>query len=117
MTRNQAAGRIEADLELTGRPAAHLRGDGGRDHQRRPRRYDRGGDRVLVDEDAARADEILAAAAPGLRVDQLGRKAAALEMKLDPEVVRIRKEHAKSTRQRVEVRRELSGDASIVVAS
>ena len=34
-------------------------------------------------------------------------------MKLDPEAVRIRKEHAKSTRQRVEVRRELSGNASI----
>ncbi len=49
----------------------------------------------LSDEDAAQADEILAAAAPGLRVDQLGRKAAALEMKLDPEAVRIRKEHAK----------------------
>ena len=63
----------------------------------------------LSDEDAAKADEILAAAAPGLRVDQLGRKAAALEMKLDPEAVRVRKEHAKSTRQRVEVRRELSG--------
>ena len=68
--------------------------------------------RFLSDEDAARADEILAAAAPGLRVDQLGRKAAALEMKLDPEAVRIRKQHAKSTRQRVEVRRELSGNAS-----
>ena len=67
----------------------------------------------LSDEDAARADEVLAAAAPGLRVDQLGRKAAALEMKLDPEAVRIRKEHARSTRQRVEVRRELSGNASI----
>ena len=34
-------------------------------------------------------------------------------MKLDPEAVRIRKEHARSTRQRVEVRRELSGNASI----
>ena len=34
-------------------------------------------------------------------------------MKLDPEAARIRKEHAKSTRQRVEVRREDSGNASI----
>jgi hypothetical protein len=67
----------------------------------------------LSDEDAAQADEILAGAAPGLRVDQLARKAAALEMKLDPEAVRIRREHAKSTRQRVEVRRELSGNASL----
>ena len=67
----------------------------------------------LSDADAAPMDEILAAAAPGLRVDQLARKAAALEMKLDPEAVRIRKEHARSTRQRVEVRRELSGNASL----
>ena len=67
----------------------------------------------LSDADAARADEILAAAAPGLRRDQLARKAAALEMKLNPEGVKARKEHAKATRQRVEVRREDSGNASI----
>jgi hypothetical protein len=67
----------------------------------------------LPDADAARADEILAAAAPALRLDQLSRKAAALEMKLNPEGVRARKEHAKATRQRVEVRREDSGNASI----
>jgi hypothetical protein len=113
ITRNQAAGRIEADTELT---------------RRLPRTYagmadgSIGGGRAdtiaactgfLSDADAARADEILAAAAPGLRLDQLGRKAAALEMKLDPEAARIRKEHAKNTRQRVEVRREQSGNASI----
>jgi hypothetical protein len=34
-------------------------------------------------------------------------------MKLDPEAVRTRKQHAKNTRQRVEVRRELSGNASL----
>jgi Domain of unknown function (DUF222) len=67
----------------------------------------------LTDADAARADAILAAAAPGLRVDQLARKAAALEMKLNPEGVRARKEHAKLTRQRVELRREDSGNASL----
>ena len=67
----------------------------------------------LSDADAARADEILAAAAPGLRYEQLSRKAAALEMKLNPEGVKARKEHAKATRQRVEVRREDSGNASI----
>jgi hypothetical protein len=67
----------------------------------------------LTDADAARADEILAAAAPGLRYDQLARKAAALEMKLNPEGVKARKEHAKQTRQRVEVRREDTGNASI----
>jgi hypothetical protein len=67
----------------------------------------------LSDADAARADEILAAAAPGLRRDQLARKAAALEMKLNPDGVKARKEHAKLTRQRVELRREDSGNASI----
>jgi hypothetical protein len=113
ITRNQADGRIEADLELTARLPRTYAGmangtiSGGR------------ADTIaaatgfLSDQDAARADEILAAAAPGLRVDQLGRKAAALEMKLDPEAARIRKEHARNTRQRVEVRRELSGNASI----
>jgi Domain of unknown function (DUF222) len=67
----------------------------------------------LTDHDAARADEILAAAAPGLRYDQLSRKAAALELKLNPDGVKARKEHMRQTRQRVEVRREDSGNASI----
>ena len=39
----------------------------------------------LTDADAAHADEILAALAPGLRYDQLARKATAVAMKLDPE--------------------------------
>jgi hypothetical protein len=113
ITRNQAAGRIEADLELTGRlPRTYA---GMADGTISPDRADTiaAATGFLSDEDAAQADEILAAAAPGLRVDQLGRKAAALEMKLDPGAVRIRKEHARSTRQRVEVRRELSGNASL----
>ena len=67
----------------------------------------------LTDADAARADEILAAAAPGLRGDQLSRKAAALEMKLNPDGVKARKEHARLTRQRVELRREDTGNASL----
>jgi hypothetical protein len=67
----------------------------------------------LTDADAARADEILAAAAPALRYDQLTRKAAALELKLNPDGVKARTEHAKQTRQRVEVRREDSGNASL----
>ena len=113
VTRNQAAGRIEADLELTGRLPRTYAGmaDGTITAGRADTIAAATG--FLSDEDAAKADEILAAAAPGLRVDQLARKAAALEMKLDPEAVRIRKEHAKNTRQRVEVRRELSGNASI----
>jgi hypothetical protein len=67
----------------------------------------------LGDADAARADEILATAAPGLRQDQLARKAAALEMKLDPQAAKDRKERAATHDRRVEVRREQSGNASI----
>ena len=113
ITRNQAAGRIEADLELTARlPRTYAGMANGTITAGRADTI-AAATGFLSDEDAAQADEILAAAAPGLRVDQLGRKAAALEMKLDPEAAKIRKEHAKSTRQRVELRRELSGNASI----
>ena len=113
ITRNQADARIEADRQLTTRLPITLAGmaagviGGGRAEVIAAYTV------ALSDQDAARADDILAAAAPGLRVDQLARKAAALEMKLDPEAARIRKEHARNTRQRVEVRRELSGNASL----
>jgi hypothetical protein len=69
--------------------------------------------RTLTRADAARADEILAAAAPELRVDQVARKAAALEKKFAPEAVKARRERAKRNDQRVEARRELSGNASL----
>jgi hypothetical protein len=69
--------------------------------------------RSLGPDDTALADEVLAALAPAVRLDQLARKAAALEMKLAPEAVRARREHARRTRQRVEVRREESGNASV----
>ena len=61
---------------------------------------------VLTDTDAAYADEVLAAAAPGLRPDQLAGKAARLELKLAPEAVAARKKLARELDQRVEVRRE-----------
>src|SRR6202042_496684 len=67
----------------------------------------------LTDADAACADQVLASAAPGLRPDQLARKAAALEMRLAPEAVRARKELARQLGQRVEARREDSGNASL----
>jgi hypothetical protein len=67
----------------------------------------------LSDADAAHADAILASAAPHLRHDQLQRKAAALEMKLDPEAVRRRRERAAKDGRRVEYRRERSGNAAI----
>jgi hypothetical protein len=69
--------------------------------------------RSLTLADAAYADEVLAEAAPDLRVDQLARKAAALEKRLNPEGVRARRERARQDMQRVEVRRELSGNASL----
>ena len=69
--------------------------------------------RALTRADATRADEILAAAAPELRVDQVARKAAALEKKFAPEAVKARRERAKRNEQRVEARRELSGNASL----
>jgi hypothetical protein len=112
-TANYAGVRLERDIALTSRLPKTLAGMATGAIS---------GDRAdlvaawtmsLSDADAARADEILAAAAPGLRYEQLSRKAAALELKLNPEGVRARKEHAKATRQRVEVRREDSGNASI----
>ena len=69
--------------------------------------------RSLAPADAARADAVLAADAPDLRAEQLAGKAAALEGKLNPEAVRARKEHAKRSGQRVEARREASGNASL----
>ena len=69
--------------------------------------------RSLARPDAARADEVLAEAAPDLRTEQVARKAAALEMKLNPEAVAARREHAKRSGQRVEARRETSGNASL----
>ena len=69
--------------------------------------------RFLSDLAASQADTILAAAAPGLRQDQLARKAAALEMKLDPEAVRRRRDDARRDDQRIETRREYSGNAAL----
>ena len=68
--------------------------------------------RFLSDEDAARADAVLAAAAPGVSQDTLAAKAAKLEMTLDPDAARARKEHARKDGRRVEARLELSGNMS-----
>ena len=67
--------------------------------------------RHLTDADAARADEILAVLAPGLRYDRLARKAVAVAMKLDPEAFTRGKEQAREDRQRVAAGREESGNA------
>ncbi len=67
--------------------------------------------RHLTDADAARADEVLAVLAPGLRYDQLARKAVAVAMKLDPEAFQRGKDKARADRQRVAAGREESGNA------
>jgi hypothetical protein len=67
----------------------------------------------LSGQDAATADEVLSADAHELRADTLARRAAALAMKLDPEAVRREREDARNTRQRVESRREDSGNACL----
>ena len=69
--------------------------------------------RCLSPEDAAYADEVLAAEAPDLRVDQIADRAGRLTAKLDPEAVKARKERARRCDQRVETRREASGNASL----
>jgi Domain of unknown function (DUF222) len=69
--------------------------------------------RCLSTGDAAYADEVLAAVAPDLRVDQLADRAARLAAKLDPAAVKARKERAKRCDQRVEARREASGNACL----
>jgi hypothetical protein len=66
----------------------------------------------LPDELAAAADEVLAKAAPEMRVADLQQKAARLEARLDPDGVQARKDEAKRNR-RVELRRENSGAASL----
>lgn len=69
--------------------------------------------RCLSPQDAAYADKVLAAEAPDLRVDQIADRAARLAAKLDPEAVKARKERARRCDQRVETRREASGNASL----
>ena len=68
---------------------------------------------ILSDEDAAKADQILSEAAPGLTFGELRAAAHKLILKLDPDAVRKRKEAA---RQDAHVRRfrEESGNAGMV---
>ena len=104
--------RIDTAVELTTRLPRTLAGmaDGSIDLTRAMTIASR--TRSLTDADAAYADEVLAAAAPGRRPDQLADKAARLEMKLAPQAVAARKKLARRD-QRVEARREASGNASL----
>src|ERR1700733_10917257 len=108
-----AGARIDVAIELTARLPRTLAGmaDGTIDLGRATAIAMR--TRAMDDAGAAYADEVLAAAAPGLRPDQLARKAAALEMRLSPEAERARKELARQLDQRVEAHREDSGNASL----
>ena len=67
---------------------------------------------ILSDEDAAAADEKLAAAAQAKTYGELRAAANALVLKLDPEAVRKRKERARRE-ARVRAFREESGNAGI----
>jgi Domain of unknown function (DUF222) len=69
----------------------------------------------LSDAEAALVDQALAQTAHEVRADTVARRAAALAMKLDPEAVQREREDARRTRQRVEARREQSGNASFSV--
>jgi hypothetical protein len=89
VTANHADARLERDAALTARLPKTLAGLGA----------------GIISGD--RADLVAAWTA------SLSDAAAALEMKLNPEGVKVRKEHAKATRQRVEVRREDTGNASL----
>ena len=107
-----AGARIDTAVELTARLPRTLAGmaDGSIDLTRAMAIASR--TRGLTDADVAYADAVLAAAAPGKRPDQLADKAARLEMKLAPQAVAARKKLARRD-QRVEVRREESGNASL----
>ena len=113
VTVNWADARIERDLALTSRLPSTLAGLAAGVITADRADVIAAWTMSLTDADAAHADEILAAAAPGLRYEQLSRKAAALELKLNPEGVKARKETARQTSQRVELRREDSGNASL----
>jgi hypothetical protein len=67
---------------------------------------------VLSPEDAARADEILAAAAAGLTPGQLRARAARVVLRLDPDAARRRREAARRDAS-VRAFREESGNAGI----
>jgi len=109
----QAASRIETARELTGRlPATLAYMEAGLIDSYRGSII-AGNTCLLSDAHAALADKILAEFALGRTAAALARKAAALAMKLDPEAVKAWKERARRDFQRVEARREASGNASL----
>jgi hypothetical protein len=113
ITRAEAGHRIDDALDLTSRLPVTLAGMAAGQIDAERAGWIAMYTRSLAPADAARADAALAEAAPDLRAEQLAGKAAALEMRLNPEAVKARREHAKRGAQRVEARREASGNASL----
>ena len=109
----EAAARIETAQQLTGRLHATLAAMAGGLIDARRAAVIADYTLSLTDTDAATADAVLSAYAAQKRIEQLARKAAALEMKLAPEAVKARKERERRISARVEVRREMSGNASL----
>ena len=110
VTRAEAGHRIDDAIDLTTRLPLTLAGMGAGRIDAERAGWIALYTRSLTPADAAAADEILAPAAPELRVDQLARKAAALEKKLNPEGVKARREQTRRDHQRVETRPEASGN-------
>ncbi len=109
----EAAARIETAQQLTARLPATLTAMAGGLIDARRAAVIADYTASLTDTGTAAADRLLSAYAAEKRVEQLARKAAALEMKLAPEAVRARKERERRISARVEVRREISGNASL----
>ena len=109
----EAAARIETAQQLTARLPATLTAMAGGLIDARRAAVIADYTATLTATDVVTADQALSAYAAEKRVEQLARKAAALEMKLAPEAVRARKERERKISARVEVRREMSGNASL----
>ena len=112
-TRVAASHRIENAIDLTTRLPATLAGMAAGQIDLERAGWIAVYTRSLSPADAATADEVLAGAAPDLRPDQVARRAAAIEMRLAPEAVKARRERVRRNEQRVEARREWSGNACL----
>jgi hypothetical protein len=113
ISRGEAGHLIDDSIDLTGRLPRTLAGMAAGLVDAGKARWIALYTRSLDPADTARADKVLAAEAPDLRDEQLARKAAALEMKLNPDGVKARRERARRDGQRVEARREASGNGSL----
>jgi hypothetical protein len=113
LTPLSAAGQMDSACQVTGRlPRTFAALAAGQVHPVHVRIIE-DETRVLTDEDAAKADRILADAAPGLTFGQLRSAAHKLVLQLDPEAAKKRKEAARGEAH-VRRFRESSGNAGMV---